>query len=39
MRRSSAEEKLVGKGRVHNPFSIRVNHMEMELERKLSVMR
>jgi hypothetical protein len=30
-------EKLVGKSWVHNPFSTRVNHMEIELERDLSV--
>jgi hypothetical protein len=29
--------KLVGKSWVNNPFSIRVNHMKIELERKLSV--
>ncbi len=37
LRRSSAEEKLVGKSLVNDPFSIRVNHMEKELESDLSV--
>ena len=37
VRRSSAEEKLSERAWVNIPFSTRLNHIEIELERELSV--